>query len=538
MITQIKDKITQIFKKDFIIGLDIGTGSIKVAQFIKKEDGLHLVKADLREIKQSEDNALREQEIVSKLKDLFKGIDVKRSKIIVNINCPQTAIKKVITPYIPKAELRDGIMLEAKNYFPFPTDQSLLDFEILGDIVEKGVRKYEVLIAVSPKKTVDKYLLLLGKIGIKPDSFIASSYALQKIAESAHIKPDEARCFIDIGQLYTELIIVNGKHLRFSRKIPVAGNDFTNSMTEVLVSDRGKTQLSLDEAEKIKKRIGIPSGVESKIIDDKISTMQILSMIRQPLEQLVSEIERCFDYYREETGGGRIDSIVLFGGGSSLSGLIKYLSEVLGMEVRLGDSLEGLKIEKDIAQERDKVSHLLGGAVGAMLSAGSGINLLPPEIKEVVKKFIKRGALEAIGTTAILILVFMYIGMKIQLNNFQKRISVARLEISSLGPQLNIAQSQIFIDTLLVNEPYWEDVFKELSNLTPDYIHLTNFRAKDNVITIDAVAALSHDSVKYISDFILVLEKGIFNNVKLVGTRDMGERMGTEFELTCGVDYN
>jgi Tfp pilus assembly PilM family ATPase len=105
-----------IFEKEFIVGLDIGDSSIKIAQFRKKEDGLYLIKADLREIRQFEDINLREQEVVSILKDLFKGIEIKKSKIIVVINCPKTAIKIAKVPYMPKAELRNGISLEQRSF--------------------------------------------------------------------------------------------------------------------------------------------------------------------------------------------------------------------------------------------------------------------------------------------------------------------------------------------------------------------------------------------------------------------------------------
>ena len=103
-------------------------------------------------------------------------------------------------------------------------------------------------------------------------------------------KKDQAICLVDIGEFYTELIIVRKKTLVFSRKIPITGKDFTKAMTKVLVSDRGKTELSLEQAEKIKCEVGIPPEGESKIIDNVISTTQILSMLRPSLEQLASEI--------------------------------------------------------------------------------------------------------------------------------------------------------------------------------------------------------------------------------------------------------
>jgi len=532
-------KITEfaqsVIKKDFVIGLDIGTSSVKIAQFIKKEDGLYLVKADLREIKQSEDSALREQEVVSALKDLFRGIDIKKSKVIVVINCPKTAIKIAKAPYMPKAELRDGISLEAKNYFPFPIDDSLLDYEILGDVVEKGIRKYEVAVSVSPKVTVEKYLLLLEKAGIKPSSFVPSNYALQKVAQNLSTE-EKTQCFVDMGKLHTELIICKGRCLLFSRKIPVAGDEFTKAMTGALVSDRGRTELTLDEAEKIKREVGIPSEAESKIIEDKISTTQILSMLRTPLEQLVNEIERCFDYYREESGGGKIDSLVLFGGGASLSGLIKFLSEGLGIEVKLSDSLEGLKIEPNVLGERDKISYRLGLAIGAAQSEGKGINLLPPELKEETKRVIKRGTIEAVFTAIIIIPVLLSIGMNIKIDNFNKRIAAVKMEMASLSEQVKDSQAKRIAQSVLSEEPYWEDVFHELGSLIPDEIRVGNVKVENKVITIKGIVD-SPDGQQVLANFIVALEKGLFNGVKLIESKNLTDRPGIEFEISCWIDY-
>ncbi len=530
-----------LFKKEYVIGLDIGSSSVKIAQFQSREDGLHLMKTDLKEIKIYDNEAENENEILSALRYLLKGVDIKRSKIIVNINCPHTAIKKVQAPYMPKTELKEGIKLEVKNYFPFAVDESLLDFEILGDIVEKGVRKYEVLVAVSPQKTVEKHLSLLGKAGMKPASLICTSYALQKIAERLHSsdsggKEDEARCFIDMGELYTELIIVKGKHLMFSRKIPVAGGDFTKAMTGTLVSDRGKTQLSIDEAEKIKKDVGLPSEAESKIIEDKISTTQILSMLRTPLEQLISEIDRSFDYYREESGGGKVNSIILFGGGASLAGLIKSLSEGLGIEVKLGDPLDGMNIEKDAVREREKTSYRLESAIAAALSGAKGINLLPVEIKEEIKRVVKRGTLEAVITAVIIISLLFYIGMKIKIDNFNKRIATAKMEMASLNEQVKEAEAKRLAQTVLSDEPYWEDVFREVGSLIPDEIVIESVKVENRVIVIKGIVN-SPDGQQILADFIIGLEKGLFNAVKLIESKNLLDRPGIEFEISCWIDY-
>ena len=530
-----------IFKKEYIIGLDLGSSSIKFAQFVEREDGLHLVRAELKELNPAQGEALIEKETLSALAHLFRGINLKKAKIIASINCPQTAIKKITTPYMPKSELRQGIVLEARNYFPFAVDESIFDFEVLDEIENKGVRQYEVLLNVCPRKTVEKYLSILTKAKIKPFSVVGSSCALERAAwhigpQTVNDKAQAARCLIDIGESHTELVISRGRMLMFARKIPVTGGDFTRALTNILTSDRGKTQLSFEEAEKIKKDVGIPPGLESNVIDDRISLAQIRSMMMAPLEQLANEIERCFNYYREDTGGGRIGSVTLFGGGSSLKGLTNYLSENLGMNVTIGNSFDGLLMEKNAVRGKEDIANRMELAVSVALSETNGINLLPHEIKNEKAITFKRGIIEAVAAGVILAMIFVYTGMGIKVNNIRKRASAAKMELASLGPQLRNAEATVLANKILVDEPQWEDVFMELSNLLPGNIYLTNISMQNSVMTIKGVVASEYGE-DILSEFIITLEKGIFNNVKLVTSRELPEKHGIEFELRCGVDY-
>jgi type IV pilus assembly protein PilM len=527
--------IKGLFKKDRVMGLDVGSSAVKMVLFKEAEDGLRLVKAEIKELGAYSDDASFEREAVSALRYLLRGIDTKKARVIASINCPSTAIKKIVAPYMPKAELTQGIALEAKNYFPFPIDDSMLDFEILGDIVDKGIRKYDLLVAVCPINTVRKNLSVLAKAGVRPSSFVTSSYALGKVAEYAG-KEEDLKCFVDIGSSHTEFIIYRDKTIVFTRKIPICGDDFTKSMTGALVSDRGRTQLTFAEAEKIKKEVGIPADNDTRLIDDKIPAIQILSMLRSPAENLANEISRCLDYYREESKGARVDKIVLFGGGASLTGLTKFVSDSLGMPVRIGDPLEALRIEKDAGKDRERTAHRIELAIGAGFSDPKGINLLPPEIKNEIQRTVKRGTLEVVITAAVIVSALLLIGMNIKVDNFNKRIQTAQLELSSLGPQIKEAQARQVADMVLMNEPYWEDVFKELGSLIPVEIKIDNLKVENRIIDIKGVVA-SADGQQILGSFILSLEAGLFNNVKLIESKNLADGSGVEFEIKCWIDY-
>jgi type IV pilus assembly protein PilM len=437
---------------------------------------------------------------------------------------------------MPKSELREGIMLQSKTYFPFDTGKSILDFEVLGDVVEKGVRKYEVMVGVCPLNTVNKYLDILQKADIKPASFISTSYALEKLAQRLSSGRDGAQCYIDIGELHSELIICKAGSLVFSRKIPVCGNDFTKAMTSALVLDKGRVQLSKEEAEKMKRDVGMPAESDTRLIDNKIPAIQVLAMLRAPAEQLLNEIDRCFSYYNEEPSSGKIGSVTVFGGGASLGGLIKYLSQQLGMEVKLGDALEAVKSGKADIKDRDRISHRVDLAMGAALTEAKGMNLLPPEIKDETKKVVKRGTVEVALTAAVILSILFFVGMKIKINNFDKRISVAKLELNSLQPQFKAAQARKIAETVLAKEPYWEDVFKELGSLIPDTVRIDSLVMENQVITMKGRVE-SPDGQQIMADFIITLENGLFDNVKLVHSKNLPDGTGIEFELKCWIDY-
>jgi cell division ATPase FtsA len=269
------------------------------------------------------------------------------------------------------------------------------------------------------------------------------------------------------------------------------------------------------------------------IIELFASAAQIASMLMTPVERLTGEIAMCHDYYREESGGGKVDSVVFFGGGASLAGLVKTVSDSLGMAVKLGDPLKGIRIENGAG---DGIRSRLDVAVGAALSAAKGINLLPPEIKE--KKMLDAAGrtlkIAAFSLTAVLMLIFF--GIRGQINDIHKRIAAAGQELSGLEGQFRKAEAKIVADKVLINEPQWEDVFTELSNLVRPAIHLTAVSMRNNVMTIRGTVG-SEDGAQALSDFVLILERGLFSDVKLISSRKSDEGPGTVFELRCRIDY-
>src|SRR3990167_4649435 len=507
-------------KEKYSIGLDIGASSIKLAQLKQKEGVFYLTKVKIIDFE-------KDKEPARILKELFSGPEAKNSKIVALLDSPYSMIKRAVVPMMPDNELKEAVSLEAKNYFPFPIEDSLVDFEVIGDIVENGVKKKEILVGVCPHKAIAERVRLFNELNLKPRAIINSALAMFNLLKFKKFKENLSVAAIDIGKILSDLIIIRNGQFCFNRKVPVSGDDFTRALTSALSTATGKIELSCAEAEKIKKEYGIPREINSELVENKISHAQLNSLLMASLEKLATEIGRSFDFYREETGGMKVDRLILFGGSAMLKGLDKFLAKELAIEVEVYNSWEGIKVSKEL-NDHPEISRM-AMAAGAGINKAEGINFLPFEVREDLKRLMERAALKAGLSAAITILVLTFMGLRLNAANLDKKINAVKAELSFLNTRFGEAKERDLINTVLSEEPYWEDVFKEIGNCIPDEICLTQMSAQGGILTLKGTITSSKDRPDAFSGFIRELEEGIFRNIKFSAMREAAGQK--EFEI-------
>jgi len=377
-----------------------------------------------------------------------------------------------------------------------------------------------------------------GVTSIRPSLFTQHGFALRNVVSNLCPEENKTVALLDIGSTFSELEIFQDRALVFSRKLPVAGQDFTLKMAQSLVSDYGKTELTLEEAESIKKKYGIHSSDDSEILEGKIASAHLIALLRPNLEKLTTEIERSFAFYREKEQGAPVELILLLGGGSNLKNLTKNLSESLRIPVRLGNPLGAFSSSgANLLSDEPETSHCFASALGAALASPSDINLLPIEIKQQTRLLIKRSSIEALVTAVVTILTLLYAGMRIKLGTYDRRIAAAELELGALSPQVEELPKQAFLGGIMNQRIYWSDALKEISNLIPEQVRLTEMNTKENVLTLKGkIKSPGPVREQVLTELMRLLEKGIFKEVNLISTRDSSEDELNTFELRLKIE--
>ena len=127
--------------------------------------------------------------------------------------------------------------------------------------------------------------------------------------------------------------------------------------------------------------------------------------------------------------------------------------------------------------------------------------------------------------------------MRIKLETYDKHIDAAELELRTLSPQIEQLPKQVFLSDILNQRIYWGDALKEISNLIPEQVCLTEMNAKKNMLTLKGeIKSPSMVREQVLTGFMRSLEKGIFKKVKLVFTKNSSKKNLNTFELKLGLE--
>ncbi len=101
-----------------------------------------------------------------------------------------------------------------------------------------------------------------------------------------------------------------------------------------------------------------------------------------------------------------------------------------------------------------------------------------------------------------------------------------------------ISKKRAIIEQILSPQPYWQEVLKEISNIVPFDITLTNLIVdKRNFILKGILSSEEEGKRAPLTVFIVKLENSIFKNIEILDIKkDALSRNRILFEIKCDLD--
>jgi type IV pilus assembly protein PilM len=329
-------------KKDRLVGLDIGSRSIKVAEVADKKRGRTLERFGMVDIAPGliEDGIIKDPETVAEtLRQLFKTYNVKERNVAISIGGYSVIVKKINVQSMEEDQLQETIHFEAEQYIPFDINDVNLDFQILGEN-EHNPNQMNVLLVAAKKEMINDYVSLTQMAGLNPCIIDVDAFALQNIFEQSYDVGAANIALIDIGASKTSLNILKGANSVFMRDVSLGCGQINQKIASIV-------DCTIEEAELIK------FGDRT----DKISPEELSEIASSIVADWCTEIRRALDFFYSTYPDDQIQQIVISGGGGNIKEFRQLLAVETSAEVTTINPFEKIVID-DNRFDRDYLARI------------------------------------------------------------------------------------------------------------------------------------------------------------------------------------
>ena len=334
-----KKAINSFFSKKggSVLGIDIGTSSIKLVQ-LKRKGGKAILETygeislgSYAGFEIGRSTNLSTDKVSEALRDLIGEANVTTNDCGLAIPVSSSLITFIKLPQTAEKQLQTVIPMEARKYIPVPISEVNLNWwvvpeekDALSDFQSGGEEKQEqginVFLAVIHNDAIDRNTKVVKVATLESSFFEIELFSSIRSSLDQSLQP---QMVLDMGASSTKLYIVERGILRNSHIINKGSQDISMAASKSM-------GISFEEAERLKKAYGIVNGGKEKDLTEITSLT---------LEHIFSESSRVLLNYQKKYNKN-VARIVLAGGGVNLKGLKEYAQKIFQTECVIANPFE------------------------------------------------------------------------------------------------------------------------------------------------------------------------------------------------------
>lgn len=461
-----------------ILTLDIGSHSLKLAEFVDVKGGLEMTRYAVSELGvEPQSDADRSQYIITTIHDLIRESGCKLGPVQVSISGHAVFSRFVKLPPVEPEKVYQIIQYEAQQNVPFPINEVVWDYQLIsgatGDV--------DVMLAAIKADIVANFCDCVRFTGLTPNLIDMAPMALYNAVRYNYDNLPACTLVVDIGARSTDLIFIEAGRV-FSRSVPVAGNQ----ITQLIMNE---FSISFDDAEALKKAHayvafgGAYEGPQSETVD------KVSKSVRSMMTRLHQELNRSINFYRSQQGGQQPSLLLLTGGSSVIPYTDTFLREKLNVETDYFNPFNNVAVSEQIPADQIgahacEMGQMVGLALRQLHRCPIEINLLPPKAEEE-KKFKRKQPVFAMAAAGILLTLMVWIAFYFRMagvtedvrSQIEKRVSeLSSVENHLLQEETAVAAVEgkiVKLGALEAHRSVWRNLLAEINGALSDGMWIT-----------------------------------------------------------------
>jgi len=361
-----------------ILSLNLGSQTIALGEFSAQPNGgLVLENYRLREtVADIGTEGMRYSHLAPILREALDDMHIKTGDVNYAVPGQSVFARFVKLPSVDEEKIERIISFEAQQNVPFPIDEVVWDYQLVGAGSDEQIQV--VLVAIKAD-LLDEINGAVEASKLRTNIVDVAPMALYNAFRYSYSDLTGCSLLVDIGARTTNLLFIESAKV-FSRSVPIGGGSITAAIAREFDEPFAAAELR-------KKRDGFVSlgGSYAEPADPDLARMS--KIIRSTMTRLHAELMRSISHYRSQQEGGAPDRVFLCGGSASTPYMREFFQEKLQVPIAFFNPLRNVAVaESAPTQELSRSAHLLGELVGLALRTVTAcpmeLNLQPASVKK------------------------------------------------------------------------------------------------------------------------------------------------------------
>src|SRR6266480_3108200 len=343
-----------------LITLNIGSQTIGLAEFRVVHGRLALLNYRFRETPldpatgERRDAHAALHETAGVLREIMHEMHIHRADVNYAVPAQSVFARFVKLPALDAETIDKIIAFEAQQNVPFPMDQVVWDYQLVGGGMGEQI---QVVIVAIKRDLLDESNNAVEETGLRTRILGMASMGLYNAFCYNYTDLQGCSLLVDIGARTTNVLFIESGRI-FSRSLPLGGS----AITAAIAKEFGE---SFAAAETRKSRDAfVALGGAAEPADPNIRRLSKIA--RSTMTRLHAELMRSVTHYRAQQQGDRPARIFLCGGGAGMPNMREFFHEKFELPVEFFNPLQNVSVSES-TPDVTRSAHLLGELVGLAL---------------------------------------------------------------------------------------------------------------------------------------------------------------------------
>jgi len=471
-----------------LVGIDASESSVKIVHVVRRGGSITRVDAAERTLGLAPDTKPPERRAAAyaALRDLVQSRGLRGRMAVAAVSGPDVVVRRLTLPEMKRADILPALMLECRKHVNFPIEDAEIRYEIVDRQEEAGAQTLDLLVTIAQRRRVEEARDAMLEAGLKPVCVTLRPVGLYALLHAARdVRPDRVVAYLDVGAADSHIMVFKGREIRFSREFGIGGATLTEALRSIVVPGQGLVELSLEEAETLKRTHGIPYGAEESGTSGRIPLSAVSVMLRPILERLVRELWNSFDYLNEQFLGESVSQVVLLGEGARVRNLPEYLAGVLKIPVVRADLSERI-VPRHPGRDREGAASVSDLGLGLALVGHDVLNFLTPADAGTGYRLARAVPQKIAAAAAAVLLLSVSLPAEVSVFRERQRVGQLKSTLEELAPRADAVRRfraareeetrlQDLLARLSGGQVLWSYVLRDLSHRVGDRVRLTEF---------------------------------------------------------------